>query len=366
LYYLALAGFGLIFGSFFNVVIFRVPRGESLGERSRCPSCGEMIRWYDNVPLLSFVILRGRCRRCGLKISWQYPLVELTTCLLFVLAYWWSIEIVPGILNIPGGKAFQPELLLGLVLVSIAVIISATDIIFGIIPTRVIFIGNDLMLALVLGLAFYRQEPYRIVSALALAVGGAAFIFIAGMIAGAIFLKDRGPIEASEYSMGIEYEEHAPVNIGRSRSIVLFCLSVAALIAALALALSYYHQDSYRVAVSLAVAIAGGAFFMAAGFLLNALSMEEEDDDEEEDPKPGIGFGDVRLFFFTGLALGYFHWYFILIELLLSSVLALLAALILRRGRKAPLAFGPFLAAGAILTLVLGQAIFDLYLKLLR
>lgn len=68
---------GAIVGSFVNVVIARVPRGESVvTPRSRCPRCGAPIAWYDNVPILSFVLLRGRCRACRARISARYPLVE--------------------------------------------------------------------------------------------------------------------------------------------------------------------------------------------------------------------------------------------------------------------------------------------------
>ena len=69
---------GAVVGSFLNVVIARLPRGESVVRpRSRCPSCLVPISWYDNVPVVSFFLLRARCRRCGARISWRYPLVEL-------------------------------------------------------------------------------------------------------------------------------------------------------------------------------------------------------------------------------------------------------------------------------------------------
>ncbi|NPB05706.1 MAG: prepilin peptidase [Aquificae bacterium] len=90
--YAVLFVFGLVLGSFLNVLIHRLseerPWSEVLGGRSRCPSCGEKIAWYDNVPLLSFLILRGRCRRCGAPISLRYPLVELAGGLIPVLVYW--------------------------------------------------------------------------------------------------------------------------------------------------------------------------------------------------------------------------------------------------------------------------------------
>ena len=83
--YPVVAVFGLIVGSFLNVVIHRVPRDESIVRpRSRCPSCGTEIAAIDNIPLLSFVVLRGRCRHCGVAISPRYPAIEALTATLFV------------------------------------------------------------------------------------------------------------------------------------------------------------------------------------------------------------------------------------------------------------------------------------------
>src|SRR3954449_12472722 len=80
------APFGLLIGSFLNVVAYRLPRGQSLVKpRSRCTSCGEEVRPYDNVPVLSWVFLRGRCRHCGEGISARYPAVEVVTALTFAV-----------------------------------------------------------------------------------------------------------------------------------------------------------------------------------------------------------------------------------------------------------------------------------------
>ncbi|MGH7818554.1 MAG: prepilin peptidase, partial [Candidatus Binatia bacterium] len=81
--------FGLLVGSFANVCILRIPARESIvTPRSRCPSCKNLIAWYDNVPLLSWILLRGRCRRCGAPISFRYFVVELMTGLAAVAVYW--------------------------------------------------------------------------------------------------------------------------------------------------------------------------------------------------------------------------------------------------------------------------------------
>src|SRR4030095_10262565 len=81
--------FGAIIGSFLNVVIHRIPREESIVfPNSRCPSCGATIAFYDNVPVLSYAVLRGKCRGCRTPICIRYPAVELLTGLLFVAVTW--------------------------------------------------------------------------------------------------------------------------------------------------------------------------------------------------------------------------------------------------------------------------------------
>ena len=80
----AAGAFGLMIGSFLNVCTLRWPQDESVVfPGSHCPSCGADIRWYDNMPVLSYVFLRGRCRACKERISLQYPLVELATGLVW-------------------------------------------------------------------------------------------------------------------------------------------------------------------------------------------------------------------------------------------------------------------------------------------
>lgn len=86
---------GLAFGSFLNVCISRIPYDQSvITPRSHCPSCGTPIRWYDNIPILSWILLRGHCRQCKARISQRYPVVELLTALLFLacyLSFGWSL-----------------------------------------------------------------------------------------------------------------------------------------------------------------------------------------------------------------------------------------------------------------------------------
>ncbi len=84
--------FGLIIGSFLNVVIHRLPLDQSVVKpASRCPSCGTGLKWFHNVPLVSYLLLRGKCAACGNPISWRYPLVEFLTAFLF----WASFRDLP-------------------------------------------------------------------------------------------------------------------------------------------------------------------------------------------------------------------------------------------------------------------------------
>jgi leader peptidase (prepilin peptidase)/N-methyltransferase len=101
----ALFVFGLPLGSFFNVVAYRLPRDQSPWnpKRSHCPGCNEAISARDNIPVLGWLLLRGRCRNCGQRISWRYPAFEALTALLFAAAglkFGWSYELLVALLLI--------------------------------------------------------------------------------------------------------------------------------------------------------------------------------------------------------------------------------------------------------------------------
>lgn len=86
--------FGLLIGSFLNVVILRLPvRKDMVKARSACPHCGTQLRWFHNIPVLSFLFLRGKCAFCGGKIAWRYPLIELLTGL---ISFWLMPEVISG------------------------------------------------------------------------------------------------------------------------------------------------------------------------------------------------------------------------------------------------------------------------------
>ena len=101
--------FGALIGSFLNVVIHRVPRDESIAfPASHCPSCDAAIRPYDNIPVVSWAVLRGRCRSCRTRISARYPAVELLTAALFALTYWFHSGLT---LSLPFDLAFVAAIL---------------------------------------------------------------------------------------------------------------------------------------------------------------------------------------------------------------------------------------------------------------
>jgi leader peptidase (prepilin peptidase)/N-methyltransferase len=154
---------GAVFGSFLNVVAYRLPRGESLSRpRSRCPGCQTPIKPYDNVPVLSWLALRGRCRSCRAPISWRYPFVEAATgllCALVVIA-----------------KGPDEDALLGLALVLLLVPVTLIDLDHRIIPNRLMLIGAALAPAIVL-----LTEPDAIAEHLIAAAAGGGFFLLAAL-----------------------------------------------------------------------------------------------------------------------------------------------------------------------------------------
>jgi len=132
---IALLG-GLMMGSFVTVVAHRVPRGESIvGPRSRCPACGAQIAAYDNVPVVSWLLLRGRARCCGARISPRYPLTELALGVLYaatVIVLW--------------GDA--GEIALGLIFVTVLIAVTLTDLERRIIPNKILAVGAVLAVAI--------------------------------------------------------------------------------------------------------------------------------------------------------------------------------------------------------------------------
>ncbi len=132
---------GLLIGSFLNVVIHRWPRGMSVvAPRSACPACGRAIAWYDNVPVLSFALLRGKCRHCGEPIAWRYPIVEALTAAMFF-----------AIVRQAGG--FTPEAIRLLVFAAVLIALIFTDLETRLLPLELTIGGIGI------GLAFSLWTP---------------------------------------------------------------------------------------------------------------------------------------------------------------------------------------------------------------
>lgn len=259
--------FGLLFGSFANVVIWRVPRGESIAHPgSHCPACESPIAWYDNIPIISWLILGARCRRCGSRIVARYPLVEAASGLLF------------GAAGLRFGAA--PSALLAAILFWFLLVLSLIDL-------DTMRLPNILVGAL---------GGVGLVGAVAAQVSGATVVPLVGM-AGSGLLADPVP---------------------------------AALLGA-----------------AIGVSLPGG---LAAIYGLVR-------------GRRGLGMGDVKLLAVLGLFLGPY----VVMCMFFGSLLGVVAGLAAARGRSAAetkIPFGPWLAAGAALTVLFGPAIWQWYLGL--
>jgi leader peptidase (prepilin peptidase) / N-methyltransferase len=154
---------GAIFGSFLNVVAYRLPRHESLiTPASHCPSCGTPLRAYDNIPILSFLLLRGHCRSCSAAISVRYPLVEALTA-----------ALCAGAVLVHGSAA---GIALSIVLILLVVPAALIDLEHRIIPNRITALGA--VLAVAIGLALDPSgEPERLIAG----VGAGGFLLLAAL-----------------------------------------------------------------------------------------------------------------------------------------------------------------------------------------
>ena len=269
LLYILLALFGLLFGSFANVVIWRFPRGESLSHPgSHCPVCETPIAWYDNVPVVSWVALGGRCRACSTSISARYPAVELLSAVLWVLA----------------GVAFGLTLQL------------AFAVFFFYLLLILSFIDLDL-----------RRLPNTLVAIL-FAVG------VAGVLVSQLTAFSALPLLPG-----------LPGVLGQPL-VSAFIGALAAAGVMLAIALIYQRVRHVQ----------------------------------------GLGMGDIKLLAVMGVYLGPYA----LLALFFATILGAVWGLIALRGdqgsRGSALPFGPFLALGSVLTVMVGPAVWGWYLTMLH
>jgi leader peptidase (prepilin peptidase) / N-methyltransferase len=165
-------GLGAFIGSFLNVLVHRLPRKENfVTGRSHCPKCKELIHWYDNIPIVSFLILGAKCRRCKEPISWRYPLVELATAGFFLMAY----KLY--------GISFHS--LIAAIFFSMLLVVTLIDFEFYIIPDRITYPG------MVLGLALSWVNP--LVTPLEALIGllaGGASLYLLAMLGDLLFKKE--------------------------------------------------------------------------------------------------------------------------------------------------------------------------------
>ena len=169
--------FGLIIGSFLNVVIWRLPRGESLSHPgSACPKCNHAIRWWDNVPVVSWLVLRGRCRDCGNSISWRYPAVETATGVFFAAVGFWVFDGGSRSGNDPLAQALT--LIAYLYLAGVSVALTMIDLDTNRLPNALVLPGYIVGVVLLGGSSLLSGDIDSIISA----VIGAASLFVAYLL----------------------------------------------------------------------------------------------------------------------------------------------------------------------------------------
>jgi leader peptidase (prepilin peptidase)/N-methyltransferase len=322
------AGLGLIFGSFATAFSYRLPReGESVNEgRSKCPKCGATITAVENIPVFSYIFLRGKCRHCGQSISIRYPLIELSTCILFVGAF---LKFEASVETIAYAGFFW-----------VLVVLSVIDIDTKLLPDRV-------------------TGPSIVVGAVALTVAAAVDdtlsfggLAIFGAVFGlAIAALEYWPERGGDAAVEGESEEREELP---AYPIWLRALGGATLVAWGLLLTASIGSGAH----SLEGAATGAALFAGPFFGIALLYPE------------GMGHGDVKL----GLLLGMFVGYLgvpglILVALFLSvlcgGTLGAIPRLMSGGDRKTEIPFGPYLALGSVLAIFCGEKILDAYLKTL-
>jgi leader peptidase (prepilin peptidase)/N-methyltransferase len=239
---LAAAGFapGLVLGSFLNVVAARVPLRRSIVKPgSACMSCGTELAWRDNVPLVSWVLLRGRCRHCGTRIPWRYPAVELATAVLFAACF------------LAFGLTAYAFLAAGFCAVLVA--ISAIDIEHRIVPNRIVVPATGIVLV-----ANTLIDPS--VEWLLGGLAGFAFLFIAAVI------------YPAGMGMGdVKLAALLGVMLGRDVAVALMAGMLLAIVPSVVL-LARHGSKARKMGIPFAPFLAGGGIvaLFAGGQLLDA------------------------------------------------------------------------------------------------
>jgi leader peptidase (prepilin peptidase)/N-methyltransferase len=298
--------FGLLFGSFLNVCISRLPHRESIVHpHSHCPQCGAAIRWYDNIPLLSWLFLRGRCRDCHRPIPLRYPLVELATGLWFALVVFELLTSSPN----PGVQT-SAEWWVAHTLAALAMAILGF---------------------LLIGLLVMDWQTMILPDAFTL-TGIAIALFL--ICTQAIFLgPNEDQIHLTKHSLHLT----SPGGVTDNGNV--FLTGPESLIFG-------------RIAATCGAAL----LLLLIRWLYRAIRHRE-----------GMGLGDVKLLAMIAAFLGF--WPAIL-SLFLGTLLAALYGLTLlargRAGAASRLAFGSFLCAGGLISAQFGNRLINMYIALLR
>jgi prepilin signal peptidase PulO-like enzyme (type II secretory pathway) len=334
---------GLIFGSFGTVIAYRVPRGENIAVgRSHCPNCGRTITAIENVPVFSFLFLRGRCRGCGNRISPRYPLIELTTAVLFALSF---VKF-----------DFTLEAFVYSFFFWILVVLSVIDLETKRLPDVVT--GPALVLGWIglVAIAILRDSfgSFRSILEIAAPIAALAIALLS------YDLRGRPPADADIDKTSSDPEadtvspkEGSSTASGGSRG-GLRPLGVLLLAIWLLLFISAFFEGTN---LFLSGAAVGAAIF--GGFFFSMVVLYER----------GMGLGDAKL----GLVLGSFTGFLgspdlVVAGLFFAFVLGGIGGgihIALGGSRKDPIPFGPFLVAGSALSIFVGNEVIDAYNSLL-
>ncbi|MEC9476457.1 MAG: prepilin peptidase [Planctomycetota bacterium] len=347
--------FGAIVGSFLNVCIYRIPiEGLKVNHPrgSFCPSCKAPVRWYDNVPVLAWIWLKGRCRDCSAGISVRYPLVEAFTSAMFLLAAYRFGGDILGSESVLAEtfEVSQFLVLLGIwAWISILIVVSGIDFDHRIIPDRLSIPATCLVLLLSPWNPTILEPAAAVGSDSLVAALGAVDLGIAVLIGAA--------------ALGIGFQRLVPNWEGNRRKLSESVLAyvVGGLLGIVALHSLLDHLDPVpgsliRIRASLAGAGIGAGVIYAIGKIGSIVFR-----------KPAMGFGDVKWMGLLGATLGPLPILFsFLIACLLGSIIGIWVRV--KRG-SSYIPFGPFLSAGAISMLLMRpelEWLWESYLSLLR
>lgn len=329
--------FGLICGSFLNAVIHRLPRGIGLGhpKRSFCPQCGRSLPWYDNIPVLSWLWLRGKCAGCGTRIPARYPLVEILTALLF----WWL------------WTAFPPAIAAAY-MVFVAILIAGTfiDLEHMILPDSLTLGGAavGLVLAMLLpGLLPGDSWEARLRSGLFGAGLGFAVLFAVVELGKLAFGRKRFELQPEEEFELLLAGGEPRLRIGNEEwDLAEFFYRPSDALELHAEGGELWRLDARGVSCGGQVR----SYTEAAGSRGKAHAVVV--------PREAMGFGDVKFMLTLGAFLG---WPGALFSIAAGSVIGAVAGVLLlvcrRLDEAGRIPFGPYLAAGALLWLAAGPVV---------